>query len=58
MIDETEAMIAIDVNTGRNKGAKDMDKTILTTNLEAADEIAASSASATSAASSSPTSST
>lgn len=40
VIDETEAMIAIDVNTGRNKGAKDMDKTILTTNLEAADEIA------------------
>lgn len=40
VIDETEAMIAIDVNTGRNKGAKDMDKTILTTNLDAADEIA------------------
>jgi ribonuclease G len=39
VIDETEAMIAIDVNTGRNKGGKDMDKTILTTNLEAADEI-------------------
>lgn len=39
VIDETEAMIAIDVNTGRNKGAKDMEKTILTTNLEAADEI-------------------
>ncbi len=40
VIDETEAMIAIDVNTGRNKGAKDMDKNLLTTNLEAADEIA------------------
>jgi len=40
VIDETEALIAIDVNTGRNKGAKDMDKTILQTNLEAADEIA------------------
>ncbi len=40
VIDETEAMIAIDVNTGRNKGAKDMEKTISTTNLEAADEIA------------------
>jgi len=39
VIDETEAMIAIDVNTGRNKGGKDMEKTILTTNLEAADEI-------------------
>lgn len=40
VIDETEALIAIDVNTGRNKGGKDMDKTILDTNLEAADEIA------------------
>ena len=40
VIDETEALIAIDVNTGRNKGAKDMDKNILQTNLEAADEIA------------------
>ncbi len=40
VIDETEALIAIDVNTGRNKGAKDMDKNLLTTNLEAADEMA------------------
>jgi len=40
VIDETEAMIAVDVNTGRNKGSKDMDKTILQTNLEAADEVA------------------
>ena len=40
VIDETEAMIAVDVNTGRNKGAKDMEKTLLQTNLEAADEIA------------------
>lgn len=40
VIDETEALIAIDVNTGRNKGSKDMEKTILQTNLEAADEIA------------------
>ncbi len=40
VIDETEAMIAIDVNSGRNKGAKDMDKNLLTTNLEAADEMA------------------
>ncbi|MBV8329901.1 MAG: Rne/Rng family ribonuclease [Verrucomicrobia bacterium] len=40
VIDETEALIAIDVNTGRNKGARDVDKTILQTNLEAADEIA------------------
>ena len=40
MIDETEALIAIDVNTGRNKGGKDEEKTILQTNLEAAEEIA------------------
>ena len=40
VIDETEALIAIDVNTGRNKGAKDVEKTILQTNLEAVDEIA------------------
>ncbi|HEY0370158.1 MAG TPA: Rne/Rng family ribonuclease [Chthoniobacterales bacterium] len=40
VIDETEALVAIDVNTGRNKGGKDVEKTILQTNLEAADEIA------------------
>ena len=40
VIDETEAMIAVDVNTGRNKGSKDMDKTIFQTNMEAADEVA------------------
>ena len=40
MIDETEALVAIDVNTGRNKGGRDVEKTILQTNLEAADEIA------------------
>src|SRR5262245_42640060 len=40
VIDETEALVAIDVNTGRNKGARDVEKTILQTNLEAADEIA------------------
>jgi ribonuclease G len=40
VIDETEALIAIDVNTGRNKGARDVEKTILQTNLEAAEEIA------------------
>src|ERR1700730_5755613 len=40
VIDETEALIAIDVNTGRNKGGRDVEKTILQTNLEAADEIA------------------
>jgi len=40
VIDETEALISVDVNTGRNKGGKDVEKTILQTNLEAADEIA------------------
>src|ERR1700740_3206302 len=40
VIDETEALIAIDVNTGRNKGGKDVEKTILQTNPEAADEMA------------------
>jgi ribonuclease G len=40
VIDETEAMIAVDVNTGRNKGTKNnMDKLILETNLEAAEEV-------------------
>jgi ribonuclease G len=39
VIDETEALVAVDVNTGRNKGSKDMEKTILQTNMEAADEI-------------------
>lgn len=37
VIDETEALIAIDVNTGR---AKTQDKMILQTNLEAAEEVA------------------
>src|SRR6187200_1456750 len=40
VIDETEALVAIDVNTGRNKGGRDVEKTILQTNLEAADEMA------------------
>lgn len=40
VIDETEALVAIDINTGRNKGKEDQDRTILQTNLEAAEEIA------------------
>jgi ribonuclease G len=40
VFDETEALVAIDVNTGRNKGGRDVEKTILQTNLEAVDEIA------------------
>ncbi len=39
-IDETEALIAIDVNTGKNRSGKDQPETILTTNLEAVAEIA------------------
>ena len=40
VIDQTEALVAIDVNTGRNKGSKDQDKLLLETNLEAAVEVA------------------
>jgi len=40
VVDETEALVAIDVNTGRHKGGKDQESTILKVNLEAADEIA------------------
>jgi ribonuclease G len=39
VVDETEALVAIDVNTGRHKGSKDQESTILKVNLEAADEI-------------------
>lgn len=39
VIDHTEAMISIDVNTGRYTGKKDQDETILKTNLAAAREI-------------------
>lgn len=39
VVDETEALVAIDVNTGRHKGGKDQETTILKVNLEAADEI-------------------
>ncbi|MBX3731075.1 MAG: Rne/Rng family ribonuclease [Verrucomicrobiae bacterium] len=39
IIDETEALVAIDVNTGRHKGSKDHDQNLLKVNLEAADEI-------------------
>ena len=40
VVDETEALVAIDVNTGRHKGGKDQEATILKVNIEAADEIA------------------
>ncbi len=40
VIDETEALVAIDVNTGRNKSGRDLERTILQTNIEAAEEVA------------------
>lgn len=40
VIDQTEALVAIDVNTGRNKGSNNIDKLLLQTNLEAAEEVA------------------
>jgi len=39
VVDETEALVAIDVNTGRHKGGRDQETSILKVNLEAADEI-------------------
>lgn len=40
VFDEAEALVVVDVNTGRYVGKKDIDETILQTNLEAAQEIA------------------
>jgi ribonuclease G len=40
VFDEAEALVVIDVNTGRFVGKKDLEDTILTTNIEAAREIA------------------
>lgn len=40
IIDQSEALTAIDINTGRFVGRDDFEETILKTNLEAADEIA------------------
>jgi ribonuclease G len=40
VIEPTEALVSIDVNTGRYTGSKDPEKTILRTNLDAAREIA------------------
>ncbi len=39
VIDETEALVAIDVNSGRMRDAKDAETTAFRTNLEATDEI-------------------
>ncbi len=39
IIEETEALVSIDVNTGKYTGGKDPEETILKTNLDAAKEI-------------------
>lgn len=39
VIDETEALTAIDVNTGKYVGGKSLEDTVVKTNLEAAEEI-------------------
>jgi ribonuclease G len=39
-IDHTEALVAIDVNTGRYRGARDQEETALKTNLNAVKEVA------------------
>ena len=40
IFDETEALVAIDINTGRHKGASTQEESILQVNLEAAKEVA------------------
>ena len=40
IFDETEALVAIDVNTGRHKGSKSQEESILAVNLESAEEVA------------------
>ncbi|MCK4608073.1 MAG: Rne/Rng family ribonuclease [Gammaproteobacteria bacterium] len=40
VIDLTEALVSIDINSARATGGKDIEETALNTNLEAADEIA------------------
>ncbi len=40
VIEPTEALVSIDVNTGRYKGKESLEETVLKTNLEAAREIA------------------
>lgn len=39
IIEKTEALISIDVNTGKNTGSINLEATVLETNLEAAEEI-------------------
>jgi ribonuclease G len=40
IIDETEALVAIDVNTGRHKGGQSQEESIVQVNVEAAEEVA------------------
>ena len=40
MIDHTEALTVIDVNTGKNVGKSNLEETVFRNNLEAAEEIA------------------
>ncbi len=46
IIEPTEALVSVDVNSGRYTGKKDPEKTILKTNLEAAREVARQAAAA------------
>ncbi|MFX8735732.1 ribonuclease E/G, partial [Acinetobacter baumannii] len=39
IIDETEALTAIDVNTGKQVGSHSLNETIFKTNIEAAEEV-------------------
>jgi ribonuclease E len=48
VINQTEALVAIDVNSGRSTKERNIEETALRTNLEAAEEIARQSACATS----------
>src|SRR5262249_56561837 len=40
IIEHTEALTVIDVNTGKNVGSSNLEETVFANNLEAADEIA------------------
>lgn len=40
VFNQTEALIAVDVNTGKHKGKRDQEQTALKANLEAAEEVA------------------
>ena len=39
IIEKTEALVSIDVNTGKNTGSTDLESTVFQTNMEAAKEI-------------------